>query len=90
MTTSSLERWMKAFPDPSNSPAHHARTLGIRGSEIFYCAGTGARAWFGFFDNMVTRLFVNTFEWDSARGITLVSKASVTRFHRDDYLVSRS
>jgi len=24
-----VEPWMKAFPDPTNSPAHHTRTLGI-------------------------------------------------------------
>jgi hypothetical protein len=26
-----IESWLKVFPDPSNSPAHHTRTLWIRG-----------------------------------------------------------
>ena len=70
-TTPSLERWMKAFPDPSNSPAHYARTLEIRGLEVFDRAGADARAWFHSF-NKITRLFVNTVEWDTARGTTLI------------------
>ncbi|KAF9647359.1 hypothetical protein BDM02DRAFT_2704204 [Thelephora ganbajun] len=38
--SSSISRWRDAFPDPTNSPAHHARTLSIRHPERFVVADT--------------------------------------------------
>ena len=40
-----IELWMKAFPDPSSSPAHYARILCIDGPTVVAAAGTSARAW---------------------------------------------
>ncbi|KAF9647357.1 hypothetical protein BDM02DRAFT_2704363 [Thelephora ganbajun] len=38
--SSSLSLWREAFPDPTNSPAHHARTLSIRHPELITTADT--------------------------------------------------
>lgn len=51
---SSVESWVKAFPDPSNSPAHHARDLSIRSLPGLVAATTIARAWIRTFCNIVS------------------------------------
>ena len=47
--------WMKAFPDPSNSPAHYTRTMSIDGSVITTMKSSDARPWVHAF-HLVTRL----------------------------------
>ena len=42
---SPIESWIKAFPDPSSSPAHYARVLTLHGSPVVATAGTSALAW---------------------------------------------
>ena len=69
-TESSLESWMRTFPDPSNSPAHHVRTLSIRGIEVFASVNADGYVWLRSFNNTET-LFANPAVWDTARGITL-------------------
>ena len=39
----SIRSWVKAFPDPSNSPAHHTRTLRIDASVIIPMANSNTR-----------------------------------------------
>ena len=48
-----IERWMKAFPDPSNSPAHHTRILSVHGTMIIGAANVDAGGWIGAFCNVV-------------------------------------
>lgn len=67
---SSLESWMRTFPDPSNSPAHHVRTLSIRGIEVFARVNADACVWLCSFNNVET-LFANPTVWDTTRVITL-------------------
>ena len=43
--TSTLESWMKTFPNPSNSPAHHTRSLSIFRLPTFSARGPNTRAW---------------------------------------------
>ena len=39
----SIESWMKVFPDPSNSPAHHTRTLHVDASAVILMANSDTR-----------------------------------------------
>ena len=48
---SDIKLWKKAFPDPSNSPAHHTRHLLIRG--ILAATGEDMRGWIRAFHNLV-------------------------------------
>ena len=48
-----VESWMKAFPDPSSSPAHHTRTLTIHGRQLITAAGAGVGRWIRAFHNVV-------------------------------------
>ena len=42
----SFQSWMEAFPNPSNSPAHHTRSLSIHSlPAINYVASAALRAW---------------------------------------------
>ena len=50
---SHIELWKKAFPDPSNSPAHHTRTLSIRGTPVITVADAGVDGWIRTFRNVV-------------------------------------
>jgi len=47
-STSQFSLWKKSFPDPSNSPAHHTRTLCVYGPH-----GTSAGGWIRAFHNVV-------------------------------------
>ena len=44
---------MEAFPNPSNSPAHHTRSLTISSPEAIATAGLSARAWIRTFHHIV-------------------------------------
>ena len=59
----SIESWIKAFPDPSNSPAHHARGLAISGLTAVKAATTHGHAWIRSF-NSIIKLAVDTHWWD--------------------------
>ena len=50
---SHIELWKKAFPDPSNSPAHHTRNLSIHGSPTITAADADANGWIRTFCNVV-------------------------------------
>jgi len=63
---SSVESWMETFPDPSNSPAHHTRSLSIRGLPAAVAAGTDGSSWVRAFQHVVT-LNVDTREWDDSQ-----------------------
>ena len=52
--------WMKVFPDPSNSPAHYARTLTIHGHQLINAAGTDTGRWIRAFRNVVN-LYITTY-----------------------------
>ena len=57
---STFESWMKVFPDPSNSPAHHTRSLSIRElSKILIStpAGMDMGRWIRAFYNVVHFVF---------------------------------
>ncbi|KAF9780892.1 hypothetical protein BJ322DRAFT_288059 [Thelephora terrestris] len=62
---STIRLWMKAFPDPSNSPAHYTRHLWI--SEQLAAEST----WIRFFCR-VERLTVHAFDWDETVEAPLV------------------
>ena len=47
-----IESWIKAFPDPSNSPAHLSHTLLIRSSPVLATASLDTRAWIRTFENI--------------------------------------
>ena len=56
-TTSPIELWMRAFPDPSNSPAHYARNLSVDVCSLLPTTSTDARIRFRSF-RQVTKLKV--------------------------------
>ena len=49
----SIESWMRAFPDPSDSPAHYARSLSICDLRSVTAAVTDARSWVHSFRHLV-------------------------------------
>lgn len=63
--------WMKAFPKPSDSPAHYTRTLTVTGTQFITTAGADARRWIHAFRNVV-HLHVDTHCWHCDGQITLV------------------
>jgi len=48
-----VERWKKTFPDPSNSPAHHTRTLSISGTSGLSVIAAAEAGWVRTFHNVV-------------------------------------
>ena len=66
----SFELWIKAFPDPSNTPAHHTRVLSLSGSATVDTAGTNALAWVRAFCNVVY-LRIASVQWTPG-GVSLV------------------
>ena len=46
------EQWKKTFPDPSNSPAHHPRSLSIHGLSVITAEDAGAGDWIRTFHNL--------------------------------------
>ena len=61
----------KAFPDPSNSPTRHTRSLSIRVSLVITSVNTGVGGWIHTSNGSV-RLFVDIREFDSGGKIFLV------------------
>jgi len=53
VSRSHISLWKKAFPDPSNSPAHHTHTLSIHGFPAITAADAGADGWIRIFCNVV-------------------------------------
>ena len=49
-----LESWKKAFPDPSNSPAHHTHTLKIGGTQVIRAADVGEGGWIQAFSRVAS------------------------------------
>ena len=68
---SRIERWKKAFPDPSNSPAHHVRSLSIRYKSAV--AATDVGGWVHPFHNL-THLRLESLDWGG-------SLSSLVPFH---------
>ena len=48
-----FESWMEIFPDPSNSPAYHTRSLSICDSPVASPTGTDVGGWIRAFHNVV-------------------------------------
>ena len=49
----SVERWMKIFPDSSNSPAHHTHSLSISGLSVVSTETMDVGGWIRNFHNLV-------------------------------------
>ena len=60
---SHLRLWQKTFPGPSNSPAHHTRSLSIDTPEAVPLVNTGVGDWIRTFSGVV-RLHVENFDCD--------------------------
>ena len=69
---------MKAFPDPSNSPAHYTRTLSIRGLQFVAAVGTDVGRWVRAFRSVV-HLLVATLSWGESWGDDY--RVSLVPFH---------
>ena len=61
-----LDSWMTAFPNPSNSPARHTRTLSISGARQLASSSTYVWGWVRSFCR-ITNLLVETAWWDDRR-----------------------
>ena len=53
LSQSDLKLWRKTFPDPSNSPAHYARSLSIYASEVLTLVDTGVGDWIRAFSGVL-------------------------------------
>jgi hypothetical protein len=62
---SPIESWMKAFPDPSNSPSRCVRVLSLHGSPVVASVGTYARAWVQTFRHIVELRMLEVW-WDDS------------------------
>jgi hypothetical protein len=62
-STTTLDRWVETFPDPSNSPARYTRNLIIYGLDAVTAATNRAHAWVRSF-NCIEKLVVDTSLWD--------------------------
>ena len=71
---SPVKSWIKAFPDPSTSPAHHARVLSLYCLAAVGSAGTGALAWVRTFCNVVDLRIVSV-RWNG-------NQTSLVPFHK--------
>ena len=65
---SPIESWVKAFPDPSNSPVYHTRRLRILDPGV---VSAGACSWIRSFRH-VRELSVRTSGWEELDGISTV------------------
>jgi len=75
---SPIESWMKAFPDPSRSPAHHTRTLTILGLRLITAASTDVGRWIRAFHSVVI-LHLDTRGWGENWGND--NRVSLLPFH---------
>lgn len=81
---SHIELWKKFFPDPSQSPARHTRSLLIRGLPVIDVEDTGLDGWIRTFGSVV-RLHVDTIVGDDAslvpfRGLSPTLKSLVLAY----------
>jgi hypothetical protein len=81
-----VELWKKAFPDPSNSPAHHTRSLTIRGIPAVTVADADAGGWIRTFCNLV-HLYLESLSW---KGVSLVPFHGLSPTLRSLHLISTS
>ena len=68
---SHIKLWKRAFPDPSNSPARHTRSLSIRRSPVVGFVDTGVGGWARTFSGIV-RLDVDICGFGGGRKISLI------------------
>ena len=68
-----FDSWIRAFPDPLNTPAHHTRSLTISGLTAITAATTHGHAWVRSF-NSIVKLAVETHWQDD-------DKVSLTQLH---------
>ena len=52
-----ITSWIETFPDPSNSPAHHTRSLTIQRLPAFITTGVDVGSWIRTFQNVVDLRF---------------------------------
>ena len=64
---STFQSWMKAFPDPSNSPAHYTRSLTICDNHVLVAASRDSHAWIRAF-HLVVHLALDGFWWGAGQG----------------------
>ena len=50
---SSIESWIKTFPDPSNSPTHYTQSLVVANAQLVTVADMGVGRWIRAFHNIV-------------------------------------
>ena len=81
-----VELWKKAFPDPSNSPAHHTRSLTIRGIPTVTAADADAGGWIRTFCNLV-HLHLESLSFE---GVSLVPFHGLSPTLRSLHLISTS
>jgi hypothetical protein len=62
--TSPVDRWKKAFPDPSTSPARYTRTLSIRDIPVITAVDEDVGGWVRTFHNLVN-LRLDSRDWES-------------------------
>jgi len=72
-TPNSVEVWKETFPDPSNSPARHTRSLSIRGFPVATAAGADIGGWIRTFNRVVHLRLECPYEEDH--------QVSLTPFH---------
>src|SRR5579872_882007 len=66
-----LDGWMKAFPDPSNSPSHYTRILSIHGPPVIAFASNLGYPWIRSF-SYVVELEVDAV-WSNSGPVSLAS-----------------
>ena len=69
-----IESWIKAFPDPLNSPAHYTRTLTVAGLQATAAAGIDWGRWIRAFHSIV-HLHVNSHSLAPLRGLSSAIKS---------------
>ena len=82
-----FESWMRIFPDPSNSPAHHTRYLSILDLPTSIPTGMDVGSWIHTFRNVVQ------FDFERCPGIDFISLAPFFGFSlavRSLYMTSTS
>ena len=75
---SRFESWMKAFPDPSNSPAYHTRHLSICHKSGLVAAATVAHTWIRAFCNIVNLTVEIKAWWDGNASLVPLHALSST------------
>ena len=66
-TGATIESWMKAYPDPSDSPAHYARSLWVFRLEAVSASVCACILSFC----RIEELFLNAFRWGGPGGVSL-------------------